>query len=378
MDMPRQRNTGHAKACPRPLRGLTLVELLIVIAIIATLLALLLPAVQSARESARNVQCKNNLKNLGLAVQSHIASQEHYPTAGWGWKNAFDPDGGYGLTQPGGWLYQILAFAEQTQLREIGVGVTKTPPSVGNYVRAIYDPVVPLFYCPSRASPEQLKLRYLQSNCFQFPRTSNNQWTTANLGGVIAGNAFFRPTHYAGCTGMGPMWHTNNDRVDSTPASPWTAAQWANWGWGSPHGSTDGRRVNGVLGVGGLVLPAHITDGQSQTFLAGESFIETKNYARSGNAAGSFCSQDQGWTLGWDHDTIRHTGHINGTQPVPPKRDSEVGSSNGADYGFGGPHPGGVNMVYCDGSVRSIDFEIDPGVFQSLGSRNGQELIPQY
>jgi len=375
--MSRQSRRGHAKTFPRPLHGFTLVELLVVIAIIAILIALLLPAVQSARESARNLQCKNNLKNLGLAVQSHIAAHGHYPTAGWGWRNAFDPDGGYGVTQPGGWLYQILAFAEQTQLRNIGVGENKTPTSVGNQIRAIYDPVVPLFYCPSRGGPDRLRLRYLQSNCFRFPQTSNNQWTAATYGGVISGNSFIRPTHYAGCTGMGPKWHTNNDVVTSTAISPWTLSNWQAYGWGYPHGQTDGRRVNGVFGVGGLVLPAHITDGESKTFLAGECYIEASRYTSSGDSTGSFIAQDQGWTGGWDHDTIRHTGGIQGNSPEPPRRDSETGSSTGVYYNFGGPHPGGVNMVYCDGSVQSIDFGIDPLAFQSLGSRNGRELTPE-
>lgn len=61
------------------LRGFTIVELLVVIAIIAILVAMLLPAIQSAREAARLTQCKNNLRQLGLALQSHDSAHGYFP-----------------------------------------------------------------------------------------------------------------------------------------------------------------------------------------------------------------------------------------------------------------------------------------------------------
>ena len=97
--------------------GMTLVELLVVIAIIAVLVALLLPAVQSARESARRVTCANNLRQHGIAWQGHAASFGAYPGGGWGWEWIGDPDRGRGRDQPGGWIYNTLDFLEQTTLR---------------------------------------------------------------------------------------------------------------------------------------------------------------------------------------------------------------------------------------------------------------------
>ena len=108
-------------------RGFTLVELLVVIAIIGILIALLLPAIQAAREAARRSQCKNNLKQMGLAAQNHLSTQKCFPSGGWGFLWVGDPDRGYGSNQPGGWQYSILPFIDQRQIREIGKGLRSKP-----------------------------------------------------------------------------------------------------------------------------------------------------------------------------------------------------------------------------------------------------------
>lgn len=92
----------------------TIVELLVVVAVIGMLIALTLPAVQAARESARSAHCKNNLKQLSLAALNHLDTQGHFPTGGWGWYWVGDPDRGFSKDQPGGWIYNILPYCEES------------------------------------------------------------------------------------------------------------------------------------------------------------------------------------------------------------------------------------------------------------------------
>ena len=100
----------------------TLVELLVVITIIGILIALLLPAVQAAREAARQVQCRNNLKQIALACLNHEQIQGFLPTGGWGTLWDGDPDRGFSVSQMGRWIYNILPYLEQPAIHDLGAG----------------------------------------------------------------------------------------------------------------------------------------------------------------------------------------------------------------------------------------------------------------
>jgi prepilin-type N-terminal cleavage/methylation domain-containing protein/prepilin-type processing-associated H-X9-DG protein len=132
--------------------GFTLLELLVVIAIIGVLVALVLPAVQMARESSRRSSCTNNLKHLGAAVLLHENTHGSLPTGGWGADWIGDPDAGFGPKQPGGWLYNILPYVEQQNLRAIGRG------AIGNAKRqamtSLLESPLTVAHCPSRRSAE--------------------------------------------------------------------------------------------------------------------------------------------------------------------------------------------------------------------------------
>ncbi len=156
----------------RARRAFTLIELLVVIAIIAILIALLLPAVQQAREAARRTQCKNNMKQLGLAMHNYHDVYKCFPIGSSGSPNGIG-------TQPLGWPWsmRILPYIEQQALfnqLNVGVGIT-IPNSATNMTNqndyrtaaagtpeALLVTPIAAFMCPSSSGPNLNKYqRYL-------------------------------------------------------------------------------------------------------------------------------------------------------------------------------------------------------------------------
>jgi len=302
----------------------TLVELLVVIAIIGVLIALLLPAVQAAREAARRTQCFNNLKQMGLALQNHNSARGEYPTGGsepWHDEGAADSRFSKGY----GWMVQILPYVENETLRNLSKGygagdrqrdleVRKTP--------------VSMYFCPSRRQ---------------------------NIVRIVPGSA---EDCAKGCA--------LNDYASATPSNNLNTASPTHdpWYWqGVTHGTVKaGKEYFGVITRTIASDPCKdkdITDGNSNTMVIGEKRIFLNRYD-----IGDW-HDDIGWTDGWDPDIVRYTGYL----PGPDVNEGAGVPADRLGYHFGSAHSTGINVVFADGHVALLTYDIDLVTFNALGDR---------
>jgi prepilin-type N-terminal cleavage/methylation domain-containing protein/prepilin-type processing-associated H-X9-DG protein len=242
----------------QPVRGFTLVELLVVIAIIGVLVALLLAAVQSARESARAAQCKSHLRQLAGACLVHETQRGHFPTAGWGNLCTGVPAKGYGIEQPGGWMYNILPNIEQQALHDL------------TDARQCVETPVALFHCPSR----RRAIAYA-------PGSAQPHWT-------------------------GPLTKAARNDFAMNGGTFWTDTG----GPADPNGPPPSPTLtNGLTGRAHVVRRAQINDGVSQTYLLGEKYVNPLCYTN-----GQDLGDNENAYSGSDRDTLRTAS--------PPRRDT--------------------------------------------------------
>ncbi|MAT68248.1 MAG: hypothetical protein CMJ58_01865 [Planctomycetaceae bacterium] len=353
-------------------RAFTLVELLVVIAIIGILVALLLPAIQAAREAARRTQCKNNMKNVGLAMLNHHDSLGSFPTGGshWGIRLEQYVENGRALgtkKQGLGWGYQLLPYLEQ--------GAVKSLVRQEDVQRNI----IPIYSCPSRRPPTIIEngigAAVLTDYAGVQPCTyirDNPDPIDITPGALAYGTALeafyqsFAVPRGSNTTGPVPVDNGVYDGV--IVRSPWRRAA-------AQNERTPGIEGEFMSNVSAPVTNAMITDGSSNTMMIGEKYI------RDDFADGATPSDDTGWSDGWDPDVMRCSciQPLNDSSFNPPFT-GVAGDPPGKDNVWetlvmGSAHPSGMNAVFADGSVHSVSYDVDVFVFNSLGTRNGGEVV---
>ena len=331
--------TGPNRDCRLPSKfGFTLVELLVVIAIIGVLVALLLPAIQATREAARVTTCKNNLKQIGLAVHSHLDAHGHFPTGGWGYRWTGDPNRGFGRDQPGGWVYSLLPYVEQANIHSIGLG--KGGEELLDSAATRMGFVVPGFNCPTRRPSTQQP-----GSTFKWHQQMVN----------ASAPDFVTRGDYAINVGHDRL----NDMLSGGPTS-------VESGRGELSGGQnfvwpDLQKFSGVSFARSKIGVHQVTDGTANTLLVGEKYLRT-DWEESTRV-----KSDWGHLFGgYSPNTFRLAGkrHM-------PRRDKR--SISGSTR-FGSSHAL-CHFVYCDGSVQGIDYDIDPFVFEAMGSRRDGGLV---
>lgn len=297
-------------------RGFTLIELLVVIAIIAILVSLLLPAVQAAREAARRTQCKNNLKQIGLALHNYHDVHRTFPS-GWIAVEDFRANAHDGLNGAA-WGTMILPMLEQGPLYSLfdpNFAIT-APENV-----LFSSSVLPAFQCPSDPKPETWEI-----NEEGDPSNILATLPTANYVGV------FGTEELDGCenaAGVAPV---------------------------SSAGQCQG---DGIFYHNSSVRLRDVTDGTTNTFMVGE---------RKTDAARGWFSTWPGMVAEGEEAFQR----VLGSSDHPPNDPAAHFDD------FSSAHTGGAQFCLGDGSVRFVSENIDEGVYHGLATIQGGEVIGEF
>jgi prepilin-type N-terminal cleavage/methylation domain-containing protein/prepilin-type processing-associated H-X9-DG protein len=369
-------------------RGFTLVELLVVIAIIGILVALLLPAIQAAREAARRTECRNHLKNIGLAIHNFHDTHKLFPTGGTfpgariedylaDTKNGVNftpvesrqgPANGP-MKQGIGWMYQILPYLEEGAIKNIvrQADLAENP--------------IPLYNCPSRRG-----VTFSDNDNFGDDiRVSLVDYAAATAGPARSevGDAFDEdylifPEDYEDPTKISNVskiafWGCNN----CGPTPPILPAHIQATQFRGIIQRTDWNvDLAKNMGFTKRISLAKVVDGTSKTLLVSEKRLRPSEYQGYSTRPGAEPEDaptfdDRGWADGWDYDHLRSC-------LWPVEVDGETPEDDGVfAFSFGSAHPGGINAVFADGSVTSISYDVDRETFNRLGHRHDGEPITQ-
>lgn len=341
---------------PQDRRGFTLIELLVVIAIIAILIALLLPAVQQAREAARRSQCKNNVKQIGLALHNYHDTHNIFPTGVVNSGNTYTPDNPHTLAlNHTGWIF-ILPYIDQAPLYNQwnfnipSNGFSNTADTNGaaaplisawpNSNTPLGQTKIPVYMCPSDNTSESLMV---SSNANYFANHARSNYLLCAGG---HGNGWPPDRYYS-------IFRTSAATL------------------------VDGRSVpyRGMFGFNGSARMSDVRDGTSNTIAVCEASQLNRTsdlytpiwggHRRHGTFAVNH-------PVGSDPNHINNARyHING--PVHVVGMTGAGTANDNRYHVNvasSVHTGGAHFLMADGAVRFISENIDKNTYALLTRMN--------
>jgi prepilin-type N-terminal cleavage/methylation domain-containing protein/prepilin-type processing-associated H-X9-DG protein len=340
------------RRCDQICRGFTLIELLLVVGIIALLFALLLPAVQSAREAARRVQCTNNLKQIGLALGNYESTYSYYPSINA--PTAISP----GHTRPFSShryspLARTLSELENPQLYNAINFLPFADDSISLLKnQTVMTTAMGSFVCPSDSPPPvsgygRANYRF---NTGPTPRHSAGDSAPRSWSGPFTVHRFYRPADFG--DGLSQTVGAS-ERLQGD----WTKRVFKRGGdyllaevTRDPAADNDPDWAVSACASFSPATTPHESRAGETWFLSG--FHSTDyNHCAPPNSAASDCSFDP--YNGSLHDRLMHNGVF-----------------TASSY-----HPGGVNVMLMDGSVRFVADGVDIHIWRALSTRSGGEVV---
>jgi prepilin-type N-terminal cleavage/methylation domain-containing protein/prepilin-type processing-associated H-X9-DG protein len=356
-------------------RGFTLIELLVVIAIIAVLIALLLPAVQAAREAARRTQCVNNLKQIGLALHNYTATNDTFPPA---WLQARRSDGSLNGTNDWSAQMRLLQYMEQAPLfnaANFSFGcINDVAPRTGLSANStVVGARLSVFLCPS-TPPPSFNLSYYffplpaPGNSYFASLGSSLEFSDGQTGGPPNGPFRFDPPGF-----RPPSIASVRDGLSNTIA-------FGEWkiGDGNTNLLTLPSDIAWVPFTAGLArgTPSMTMPTGGQALI---QWLQACNASmpQSSQAANGDHALGEMWAAGTMPLATGNT--LLAPNPIYYNCGDQTPANSGfsfpGNYGMASYHPGGANVLMCDGSVRFLKNSTNINTIWALGSIAQGEIL---